>query len=84
MAEEKLQKYKASLEELAKQIGPLFNRKAIGIDIGIDENFFPWIIEVNMKPDPYVFNQLNRQGICLIKLLNTVDIGRKKRLIPLR
>ena len=63
MAEEKLQKYKASLEELAKQIGPLFNRKAIGIDIGIDENFFPWIIEVNMKPDPYVFNQLNNKNM---------------------
>ncbi len=61
MTEEKLQTYKAMLYELAKQIGPLYNRKAIGIDIGIDENFFPWIIEVNIWPDPFVFNQLEEK-----------------------
>ena len=61
MAEEKLQSYKAMLYELAEQIGPLYNRKAIGIDIGIDRNFFPWIIEVNIRPDPFVFNQLKEK-----------------------
>ena len=57
MTEEKLQTYKAMLYELAKQIGPLYNRKAIGIDIGIDENFFPWIIEVNIWPYLFVLFQ---------------------------
>lgn len=61
MEEEKLQSYKAMLYELGKQIGPLYNRKAIGIDIGIDRNFFPWIIEVNIRPDPYVFSQLKEK-----------------------
>lgn len=32
--------------------------KQIGVDIGLDRKMKPWIIEVNAKPDPYIFNQL--------------------------
>jgi glutathione synthase/RimK-type ligase-like ATP-grasp enzyme len=31
---------------------------AMGIDIGLDTELTPWIIEVNTKPDPHIFNQL--------------------------
>ncbi|UJF35641.1 YheC/YheD family protein [Paenibacillus hexagrammi] len=32
--------------------------REIGIDIGIDKNLKPWVIEVNTAPDPFIFNQL--------------------------
>ncbi|MEC0329497.1 YheC/YheD family protein [Paenibacillus sp. FSL M7-0831] len=32
--------------------------KQIGVDIGLDRGMKPWIIEVNVKPDPFIFNQL--------------------------
>ncbi|WP_053598760.1 YheC/YheD family protein [Bacillus sp. FJAT-18017] len=55
---EKLVAYKNKLRKLGEQIGQLYNLNAIGIDIGLDRDFFPWIIEVNIWPDPYVFDEL--------------------------
>jgi len=31
----------------------------IGLDIGFDHSWIPWIIEVNTNPDPYIFNKLS-------------------------
>ncbi|MBP1936177.1 YheC/YheD family protein [Paenibacillus sediminis] len=31
---------------------------SIGVDIGIDKNFKPWILEVNTRPDVYIFKEL--------------------------
>lgn len=31
----------------------------IGLDIGFDHTWTPWIIEVNTNPDPYIFNKLS-------------------------
>ncbi|MGM1020338.1 MAG: YheC/YheD family protein [Bacillota bacterium] len=39
------------------------NFRQIGVDIGLDRGFTPWIIEVNTKPDPYIFNQLNDKSM---------------------
>lgn len=37
--------------------------KEIGIDVAVDENIAPWILEVNTKPDPYIFRSLANKAI---------------------
>lgn len=37
--------------------------REIGVDIGIDQNMHPWIIEVNTSPDPFIFNQLKDKSM---------------------
>jgi hypothetical protein len=55
--------YNRMLGGLGHKIATHFNRthpgfKEFGIDIGIDPTLKPWIIEINSRPDPYIFNQL--------------------------
>ncbi|GAA0134468.1 hypothetical protein YSY43_13080 [Paenibacillus sp. YSY-4.3] len=35
----------------------------IGMDIGFDHTWTPWIIEVNTNPDPYIFNKLTDKSM---------------------
>ncbi len=35
----------------------------IGLDIGMDSTYTPWIIEVNTAPDPYIFRKLRDPAI---------------------
>lgn len=37
--------------------------REIGVDIGLDRTLQPLIIEVNMRPDPYIFNQLKDKSM---------------------
>lgn len=37
--------------------------KQIGLDIGFDHSWMPWIIEVNTNPDPYIFNKLSDKSM---------------------
>lgn len=37
--------------------------KQIGLDIGFDHTWTPWIIEVNTNPDPYIFNKLTDKSM---------------------
>lgn len=30
----------------------------VGVDVGMDRTFTPWILEVNTSPDPYIFRRL--------------------------
>jgi len=32
--------------------------KELGVDVAIDTKFHPWVLEVNTKPHPYIFNKL--------------------------
>ncbi|UHA73165.1 YheC/YheD family protein [Paenibacillus sp. 481] len=32
--------------------------REIGIDVGLDSELHPWVLEVNTAPDPFIFNQL--------------------------
>ncbi|WP_040948608.1 YheC/YheD family protein [Gorillibacterium massiliense] len=36
---------------------------AFGIDIGLDADLKPWIIEVNTKPDPHIFKWLGKPSV---------------------
>jgi glutathione synthase/RimK-type ligase-like ATP-grasp enzyme len=43
----------------AKSLQTRYKRiKEVGVDIGLDSKLNPWIIEVNTRPDRYIFNQL--------------------------
>ncbi|MFF2019616.1 YheC/YheD family protein [Paenibacillus sp. NPDC058177] len=51
------------LEKLGRDTGRFYHKKypgfkQVGVDVGLDRNMKPWIIEVNTNPDPYIFNQL--------------------------
>jgi len=37
--------------------------RQIGLDIGFDHSWIPWIIEVNTNPDPYIFNKLSDKSM---------------------
>lgn len=55
--------YIQSLRHLGYRIAKHYQKsypgfKEIGIDIGIDKNLKPWVLEVNTAPDPFIFNQL--------------------------
>lgn len=56
----------AALKDLGNQVAKEFHKKyrgvkEVGLDIGLDSEFKPWIIEVNTRPDAYIFNQLKNK-----------------------
>ncbi|KJD42507.1 YheC/YheD family protein [Paenibacillus terrae] len=54
------------------------NFRQIGVDIGLERTFTPWIIEVNTKPDPYIFNQLKDKSMYR-KVLSYWRLANEKR-----
>ncbi|CAN7749993.1 YheC/YheD family protein [Paenibacillus sp. LjRoot56] len=45
---------------ISKHMSGIFpNFRSYGVDIGIDKEMKPWIIEVNTRPDKYIFNALS-------------------------
>src|SRR6478609_391275 len=45
--------------QVAKAINTRYRGvKEIGVDVAIDKDLQPWILEVNTSPDPYIFRRL--------------------------
>jgi glutathione synthase/RimK-type ligase-like ATP-grasp enzyme len=65
---EHLASYQAKLRDLgvdiAKTMEQRFPRlKEIGVDVAIDYNLKPWVLEVNTLPDPFLFKKLPDRAI---------------------
>ncbi len=44
---------------IGKQLSTAYpGLKELGVDVAIDTKFHPWVLEVNTKPHPYIFNKL--------------------------
>jgi glutathione synthase/RimK-type ligase-like ATP-grasp enzyme len=37
--------------------------KEIGLDVALDKQLHPWVLEINTSPDPYIFNRLKDKRI---------------------
>ena len=60
--------YAARLEKLGVQVARRLQSsypglKEIGIDVALDTQLRPWILEVNTKPDPYIFRKLKDRSV---------------------
>lgn len=60
--------YAARLEKLGVQVARRLQTaypglKEIGIDVALDTQLRPWILEVNTKPDPYIFRKLKDRRV---------------------
>jgi hypothetical protein len=44
---------------IARQMGKVFpGVREVGVDVALDRKLHPWVLEVNTRPDPYIFNRL--------------------------
>ncbi|MBD2871740.1 YheC/YheD family protein [Paenibacillus arenilitoris] len=55
------------------------NIKEIGVDIAVDTRLFPWVLEVNTYPDPFIFRKLSDPGIFQKMYRYAVAYGRFER-----
>jgi glutathione synthase/RimK-type ligase-like ATP-grasp enzyme len=68
MTELQFNKYNLILKKLGQDIAVILSNtypmlNMLGIDVGVDTKFYPWIIEVNTNPDLYIFKKLKDKEV---------------------
>jgi glutathione synthase/RimK-type ligase-like ATP-grasp enzyme len=68
LASDERQRYILKLQELGQQVAKTMQAKyrgikEIGVDVAIDQELKPWILEVNTCPDPFIFRRLKDKRI---------------------
>lgn len=67
--------------KVAKHMQTGFPRvKDIGVDVGLDKEYTPWIFEVNTRPDPFIFRKLRKPSVFrkILRLIRLHGRFRKK------
>ncbi|SDP18822.1 YheC/D like ATP-grasp [Paenibacillus sp. yr247] len=69
---------------ISRHMSSIFPRfLAYGVDIGIDKELKPWIIEVNTMPDKYIFNALADKRM-FRKIMRYAELTKNKRMMEKR
>jgi glutathione synthase/RimK-type ligase-like ATP-grasp enzyme len=68
LPKEEKTRYIARLKKLGVHVAKALHKsykgiKAIGVDVALDADLKPWILEVNTNPDPYIFRHLKDKKI---------------------
>jgi hypothetical protein len=76
--------YLARLTSLGTSVAAALQKKypglkEIGIDVAVDDRFVPWILEVNTKPDPFIFRKLPDRSVFRKVYRYAVLYGRFRR-----
>lgn len=65
---------------VAKQLHAAYpGLREIGIDVAVDHELHPWILEVNTCPDPFIFRVLPDKGVFRKVIRNTRTWGRFRK-----
>ncbi|MCY9593795.1 ATP-binding protein [Paenibacillus chitinolyticus] len=77
-----LKRFKARLKRLAHSTALALHSKypgirEIGLDVAVDQELKPWVLEVNTKPDPYIFKVLKDKRI-YAKVLRYYKYNKRK------
>ncbi|WP_127572077.1 YheC/YheD family protein [Paenibacillus xylaniclasticus] len=66
--------------DIAKALQARYPRiKEIGVDVAIDHDFRPWVLEVNTRPDPFIFRKLGDPTVFHRIYRYCVGYGRYKK-----
>jgi len=68
LSDEQINEFHQLLNKFGQDIAVVLSKKypllnMLGIDVGVDEKLYPWVIEVNTNPDLYIFKKLKDKAI---------------------
>lgn len=68
MSDSEIKSFKKTLRRLGVSISTQLQTaypglKEIGVDVAVDDQHHPWILEVNTMPDPFIFRKLSDKSV---------------------